>query len=262
MSDEGQEHDVFVSYASVDRPVVTELAEALRNVGLNIWIDTSGMDDFSAITATVAAALARSKTIVVCLSPAYLTRPACQWELCQALTALAGQDVQDRVLVVQIGSQPPYTDLGVLRDLRIRQGGDWSVVADAVARRVAALADVMGARPGVSVPSWPRPTLTSPSFTGRFRELLSLYRLLSPRADIGSGRTGGHLPVVVAGMGGTGKTMLVEEYAARFPARYPGGVIRLSGRSENIGRFAADPDEVLVFPAPAASGAGAGVGRP
>jgi hypothetical protein len=182
---------------------------------------------------------------VVCLSATYLTRPACQWELCQAYAAVPGPEVPERILVVRAGPLPS-ADLGVLADLRItRPAGDWAGIAAGIAGRVASLAGAIGSGPQVSVPSWPRAALTSPSFTGRSAELLELYRLLSPQAEIGGGRRGAHLPVIVSGMGGTGKTLLVEEYAARFAARYTGGVIRLSGRSKNVGRSAADPGEVL-----------------
>ena len=74
---------------------------------------------------------------------------------------------------------------------------------------------------------FPERIATSSRFTGRFDELWRLHGLLTGSAlasqqEVRSG-------AVVSGMGGSGKSLLVLEYAHRFRRAWPGGVVWLTG---------------------------------
>ena len=58
-------YDVFLSYASADRPVVSEVAERLRSEGLRVWFDSWEIAVEDSIPARIEAGLERSATLVL-----------------------------------------------------------------------------------------------------------------------------------------------------------------------------------------------------
>ena len=71
-------------------------------------------------------------------------------------------------------------------------------------------------------------------FVGRLAQMWDLHtRLQEGEHAIISGKTGQPGLCQVVGMGGQGKSLLVEEYALRFGAAYPGGIFWLHARGQN-----------------------------
>lgn len=66
-SDEFQ-YDVFISYASEDRPVVEQIIQDFRRAGVTYWVDHEQIDFGDRITEKIEEGLRESKYVVVCLS--------------------------------------------------------------------------------------------------------------------------------------------------------------------------------------------------
>src|SRR5580700_11203330 len=95
------EYDLFLSHAWADGGRPQQLAEALTNAGLRVWLDAAEINDFASITRAVTEGLAKSKTLVAYYSKSYPLRRACQWELTAAfLAAQTEGDPRRRVLVI------------------------------------------------------------------------------------------------------------------------------------------------------------------
>jgi WD40 repeat protein len=63
-----QTHDVFLSYSSRDRPVVSDLAGRLRERGLRVWFDEWELQPGDSIPSRIEAGLEGSAVLVLCLS--------------------------------------------------------------------------------------------------------------------------------------------------------------------------------------------------
>lgn len=229
--------DVFVSYAHRDAAWVHPLVAALEDRGLGVWVDRRGIDDFAAINEQIGLGLGDSMVVLACYSRTYPTRPACQWELTRALTlALWGSAGTDRVLVVV---PPEDSDGQHIQPLELRTArfvvaetadatkGVASAVADRVSRLRGSGAVVLGRLPR-EPPAWhPVRSAGSDGFVGRFSELWAIRSALHAEESSLDPRNAGQRPVQVRGLGGEGKTLLVQEYALRFGGAYPGGVFSL-----------------------------------
>jgi tetratricopeptide (TPR) repeat protein len=242
--DAADRFDVFLSHAwgdhlsperVADRPQragVEQLRDALRQRGLRVFYDEGSIDEFAPLADTIIDGLKASKVFVAWCSDLYLSRPACASELTNAMTWSVGDD-DERVLVVNteatvdhmptplranlIPSAPEPDDVAGLGEL-----------ADAIAERCAALTGGLGDGVGASPLSWyPEKIPSSTRFTGRFRELWDLHGILTSSALQSAKDT--RRGAVVSGMGGSGKSLLALEYAHRFGAAWPGGVVFLTG---------------------------------
>jgi HEAT repeat protein len=71
MGDQGIEYDVFLSYSSKDKEVVHALANRLRGDGVRVWLDDWVIQPGDAIGMAIARGLETSRTLVMCMSPAY-----------------------------------------------------------------------------------------------------------------------------------------------------------------------------------------------
>lgn len=65
--------DVFVSHSSADKPRVRDVVTALRSEGLSVWLDEEQIQFGDRVTEKIETGLARSKRIIVCLSPMLAT---------------------------------------------------------------------------------------------------------------------------------------------------------------------------------------------
>ena len=229
--------DVFISYAHVDRTFVRPIEEALRAHGLRVWCDEREIADFASIQKAIEAGLAGAKALLAYYSLAYPRRRACQWELTAAfLAGHAEGDPQRRVLVINPERAATHIEPLALREARFRVApphddpASLRELAVAVAAKVATIERPFGAVRSLASPAWHRGRgLGSNRFAGRTRELWQLHSAL--HADETPVITGQTSPALaqVRGLGGIGKSLLVEEYALRFGAAYPGGVFWLSG---------------------------------
>ena len=80
--------DVFVSYASADRPAVAALVDTIKQVTggkVSVWWDHERIDTFDGITSRLEEGIAGARLVVACLSTTYPSRPACQWEALQVV---------------------------------------------------------------------------------------------------------------------------------------------------------------------------------
>ncbi|MFI6485691.1 TIR domain-containing protein [Nonomuraea sp. NPDC050663] len=232
-------YDVFLSYAGDDRSEVQALETALLRTKVNgrrlrVFRDERSIGYHESITGTINEALLNSTVLLAYYSRAYPKRPACRLELTFAfLLAQRAGSVEKRVLVVNPEDGGDHIEPVELRDLRYRRPaatpGGRRTLAEAVARRVAALAGPLGAvRAGSPGRWWPADPLLDRKAVHRFRELWSLhsalhageFRLVDQAPPVGV--------AVVSGMPGAGKTSLVTQYAWEFSAAFPGGVHRFT----------------------------------
>lgn len=255
----GQEdYDVFISHWSGDSDRVRPLFEALERRGLRVWFDESSIEDHESITESVRDGVAHSKLLVAYYSRTYPSRRACQWELTAAFTAAQrlGRP-SERVLVIN----PERTEDGgpasdhvypiELRDARFprvtdetRDGLDWlDKEADRIATIAGELDGVLGSESTEPSRQIPHRLIGDPGFVGRLEDLWKIHSELSgSEAVLITGATAGDV-AQVAGLGGVGKSLLAEEYALRFGAAYPGGVIWLSAAGTPAGMDAVDAAE-------------------
>ncbi|KUO22800.1 toll/interleukin-1 receptor domain-containing protein [Streptomyces dysideae] len=224
--------DVFLSYSRGDVERVRPLARALRDGGLEVFTDETGVASFAGISDTIRRELARSKALLAFYSTGYPEREACQWELTTAYLAGLGEgDPRRRVMVVNPEPGTGHIHPVELRDARHASADDLAALVADVHAHVARLTgpvtvqerDVRRRPPGA-----PRPR---PDFLGRLSELWQVHSALHAHAaPLVTGRAAAHA-VQIRGMAGIGKTALAQEYAVRFGAAYPGGVFWLDGQA-------------------------------
>lgn len=227
-------HDVFLSHATADNALTDVVIDVLERAGLSVFVDTRELDGFDAITESLERGLLGSRVVLAIYSEVYATRPACQHELTLGMIASLGSG-PSRVLVA---NPSPLKDVGhvlpvSLRDQRMvfieAEGRGLDELALAVKSHLGNVAgsiedsglgargDWYPARP----PRWSR-------FVGRSEDLWRLHDALE--ADKKSMTLDGCGParVIVCGMAGVGKSLLVEEYSRRFDRAYPGGIVWVS----------------------------------
>ncbi|GCB50286.1 toll/interleukin-1 receptor domain-containing protein [Streptomyces sp. NL15-2K] len=226
--------DVFLSYSRGDVEQVRPLARALRDGGLEVFTDETGVASFAGISDTIRRELARSKALLAYYSTGYPEREACQWELTTAYLAGLGEgDPRRRVMVVNPEPGTDHIHPVELRDARHASAGDLTALVEDVRAHVARLDSPMAvaeADHGVRrrTPGAPGPR---PEFLGRLSELWQVHSALHAHAaPLVTGRAAAHA-VQIRGMAGIGKTALAQEYAVRFEAAYPGGVFWLDGEA-------------------------------
>jgi tetratricopeptide (TPR) repeat protein len=244
-----QIYDVFLSYAWTDKDAVDELDAALRQVGLKVFRDLRDIQTWASITESISTGLAHSRALVAYYSREYPRRRACQWELITAVLAEADSPHHpNRILVVNPDQRSGHIQPASLRDVRFshaRAIGDAPGVArlaQSIAAHVAGLEGVFGDRHLFSPPRWlPAPRIGSSRFVGRLDLLLEIHGALHSAGQISSGST--MQCVLIKGLAGIGKSLLVEEYALQFGAAFPGGVFWLSAGGDGE-REPSDPQSL------------------
>src|SRR5580704_12973057 len=226
------EYDLFLSHAWADGGRPQQLAEALTNAGLRVWLDAAEINDFASITRAVTEGLAKSKTLLAYYSKTYPLRRACQWELTAAfLAAQAEGDPRRRVLVVSPEKKPDHIHPIELRDAKFRNApkndGELQELAEAIRKQVATIDGPLADIRPLTAPNWYGMTpVGSTRFVGRMKEMWEIHSLLHAgdvaQVSYAAAATGGIGRI--SGLGGVGKSLLAEEYALHFGAAYPGGV--------------------------------------
>jgi hypothetical protein len=224
--------DVFLSYSRGDVERVRPLAQALRDGGLEVFTDETGVASFAGISDTIRRELSRSKALLAFYSSGYPEREACQWELTTAYLAGLGEgDPRRRVMVVNPERTTDHIHPVELRDARHASPDDLTALVTDVREHMAGLRGPM-TLPESGLRRWllgtPQPR---PEFLGRLSELWQVHSALRAHAaPLVTGRAAAHA-VQIRGMAGIGKTLLAQEYALRFEAAYPGGVCWVDGRA-------------------------------
>ncbi len=223
-------YDVFVSHAWVDRvaprsaqrplrAAVNTLVAELRAGGLSVFFDETEIEPFAPLRASIVEALTGSKVLVAWCSDAYLTRLACAAELTLAVCASLASP-QPRVLVVNTEATTAHIPEMLLANLV--PGATTADLATTIAHRCRACSGPIGA--ATTAPTWlSPPPMTSTRFTGRVPEMWKLHAALTANEFAGQVESRGR--VVVDGLGGCGKSLLASEYAHRFAAAWPGGIV-------------------------------------
>jgi tetratricopeptide repeat protein/TIR domain-containing protein/NB-ARC domain-containing protein len=249
-------YDIFLSHAWADGERPQQLAEALIQAGLRVWIDAKEIKDFSSITEAVTTKLAQSKALLAYYSKTYPLRRACQWELTAAFLAAQsnGGNPQDRVLVINPEPRDDHIHPIELRDEKFLRApdndGEMKRLVDSVAGQVAQLSTPLADIRPLTAPNWYGMTpVGSTRFVGRLKEMWEVHSLLHA-GDVAqitgaAAATGGIGQV--QGLGGVGKSLLAEEYALHFGAAYPGGVfwVRAYGNDDAKAALGATAREAL-----------------
>ncbi|MER5387355.1 toll/interleukin-1 receptor domain-containing protein, partial [Streptomyces sp. NPDC002688] len=231
--------EVFFSYPRADRAPVLPLVKALRAAGVGVFLDESGIDEFEGITDEIRSALAGARLFVAYYSATYPTRPACQWELLTAFrAAVALGRASERILVINPEPVVDHVQPVQLRDARYGV----STEPESVTRLVERIVARVGGSPGClgdaiasKRPVWrPLEHLGSERFVGRVDEFWRLHQALHAFEYLATQDGASAGQAVVMGLGGVGKTLLVEQYARRFAAFYPGGVYWFTSAASHI----------------------------
>jgi hypothetical protein len=227
--------DVFVSHSHADNARIVPLVAALKKQCLKVWVDLERVGDGESITDSVAPGLAASKMLLAWYSESYVRSRACQWELTAALIAGA-HDQSRRVLVVN-----PEAGISHIQPLTLRDKIflDAKRRPTALAKSIAACAQKLTGRldalTSLTPPEWLGGGRRSSSqrFVGRLPDLWAVHsHLQASHAVMISGAAAGSDLALVQGLGGIGKSLLAEEYALRFGAAYPGGIVWLQGTGD------------------------------
>jgi hypothetical protein len=226
--------DIFMSYRHADAANVQALVSACKRAGLDVWFDDQRIETFAGIQSAIETGLAQAKALLAWYSPAYPQSRACQWELTAALIAAQREgDVRRRILIVNPAENNKHIHPVELRDARYTGAPTDKVAFDALAAAViqhcATLKTPLGASGAGTRPPWfgSASGFGSSRFIGRMRELWEIHSGLHAAASpIITDRVARPL-LWITGMGGSGKSVLAEEYALRFGAAYPAGVVWL-----------------------------------
>jgi len=230
-------YDVFFSYARKDSKSAYRIVKALEAAGLKVWIDVNDIPNFKSIVNSIKSGLACSKIIVAYYSATYPNRQYCQWEFTSAF--LAGQregDSLSRIVVINPESGfahiMPSEIKGALCKSAPIDIEDESLkdIAESIAKHVSKTSSVIGQIQTFDLPPWyGRNGIFYQRFVGRLKEMWDIHsKLNSYQHTLDTGGT-----VQISGMGGIGKSLLVEEYAMRFGSAYPGGIFWLSASQVN-----------------------------
>jgi hypothetical protein len=167
---------------------------------------------------------------VALYTPDFQLSDYCRWELYTALSHAYDLDggVQPRILAAPHGVD--YADVRPRRLAAYRLpplGASVEHVATSIAAALSAVDhQVFGdATPRPNPPWWPYEVPSMPDFVGR----VELWDLHDALVGTDAAELAGRSVVRVVGLGGQGKTVLVEEYARRFARDHPGGVFVLRG---------------------------------
>ncbi|MFC7906187.1 tetratricopeptide repeat protein, partial [Streptomyces nigra] len=205
------------------------VVQGLRAAGLSVFLDESGIDEFERITDEIRSALAGARVFVAYYSAAYPARPACQWELLTAFrAAVALGRASERILVINPEPSADHIQPVQLQDARYGATTDSESAMRLVERivaRVAGSSGCLGDAIASKRPVWrPLEHLGSERFVGRVDEFWQLHQALHSFEYLAAQDGAAAGQAVVMGLGGVGKTLLVEQYARRFGAFYPGGI--------------------------------------
>jgi hypothetical protein len=231
---------LFISYSSKDRAFAEKLHEVLEASGFEVWRDKTRLEtDWSR---EIAMALAESDGL--CLL--WTTQSAesewvkHEWDTARAL----GKSI---IPCLRPGAPDLPKPLANIQGVEFSESGDFAI---ALKKRLE-IAQASPAKYDYSVlpPNSYIPFNPNPNFTGRLPDLLNLYlNMIGNLHKIGVNQVG------CVGMGGTGKTQLVIEFAYRFSFAFAGVLV---GSLQAV-----VTGDVLAASSPGAAQANGGAVRP
>jgi hypothetical protein len=171
-------YDIFVSYRRKDAEVVSAFAGALRQEGLQVWIDERRIDDFESIQTAIEDGLTHSKCFFAWYSKSYPESRPCQWEFTAAFTTAQSVDpAMERILVINSEGSSDHIQPEFFRDQQylIPSGENRAGLAETIRRKLEVLTGTFGdfiqdgklmAKP----PRYRRYATSADYFTGRLGE--------------------------------------------------------------------------------------------
>nr|WP_232108217.1 MULTISPECIES: TIR domain-containing protein [Streptomyces] len=112
----------------------------MRDGGLEVFTDETGVESFAGISDTIRRELSRSKALLAFYSTGYPEREACQWELTTAYLAGLGEgNPRRRVMVVNPEPTTHHIHPVELRDARHASADDLTALVPDVRAHVARL---------------------------------------------------------------------------------------------------------------------------
>jgi len=227
-----QEYDIFFSYSRKDKDSADKIVRALRDSGLNVWLDENEIKDFDSIMRNLTLGLSRSKALVAYYSSKYPKSRYCQWEFTSAfLTGQREGDPIKRIMVLNPEEGYDHIMPSEFQDAlfkRVPNDPDETAlneIAKSIKEHISSIPDQIGQISTFNKPAWyGRNGIFYTNFVGRLKDMWDIHSKLNSyeKILITSGTAQVH------GMGGIGKSLLAEEYAMRFGGAYPGGIYWLS----------------------------------
>ena len=242
---EYKQYDIFFSYVHKEKDLADKIVKALVDLGLDVWLDENEVQDFQSIICNLTLGLSHSRALIALYSKTYPNSRYCQWEFTSAF--LAGQregDPRRRIMVLNPEEGYEHIMPSEFQDALFKKVPNnldekaSNEIAESVKEYVSSISTTIGQINTFDKPPWyGRNGIFYSHFVGRLKSMWELHTKLNSYENIiVAGGT-----ALVHGMGGIGKSLLVEEYAMRYGAAYPGGVYWISASEVNIN----DPDVVL-----------------
>ena len=227
-------YDVFISYRHARKDEVLALYRQLEQAGIRCFRDEERRDDDASIQRTIEQGLANSRLLLAWYDPSYLQSRACAWEFSRALLAAhASGDGLERIVCVDPSrSFSHIVPEALLDQARSLDPGDAASLPRLLQERLQRFPQPLGQVVAGDGADWhERDRPSHPTWVGRADELIRLFH------ELDRGRLAMHggqrAAVAITGYGGEGKTMLAEQYALRFASAYPGGIVWLSGATQD-----------------------------
>jgi hypothetical protein len=197
-------YDVFISYKSEDLALAEGLHSRLVPAGFTVWFDRARLNPGCQWHAEIEAGCEASRIILPVLTPMWATSEWCKYETyggeCVVPLHFAGN--LDEIH----GAAPPLAEWQAV-DLTHATDATWRALFATLREYLAAPAPEKRARTA------DLPVSANPYFVGREAVLLERHDKLcaNPTVALTHG-----LALVLAGLGGVGKTTLARQYAEKF----------------------------------------------
>ena len=206
----------------------------LKRAKISYYRDEARREDEVSIQAGIENGLANSKVLLAWYDPTYLDSRACAWEFSRAILAAKHQGGSDAHAFRRICCVDPTNQFS-----HIVPEGLWDrahgLALDGPKKCISQLRNQLseidssfGEISTADSSNWyERDCPSHHTWVGRERKLNEVFAQLC-RGEIAM-KADARAGIVITGCGGEGKTMFAEQYAIRYSAAYPAGVVWLSG---------------------------------